>query len=563
MKKMGIRIFYLALLCLSASISWGSNRSSQTGGQKNAETRKALSDAGYYNALFAKTSIDSNDIRLQYAKLAYDAAVNSHNNYEKAKALLNMGVAYNHQNRYNLAMESYLMAKGIADSISSPELSASVFRNIGKLYLDMRNTQLARDFYLRALNVKATVPESQNLAETLNGLALVSWLSGNLDTALNYLQRTVAISVKLKDYEGILKAYNNMGIVYHEKKEYAASLSWLFKALNISESRHDRWMSAEICNNIGEASISIGNYKQAEMYLAKARGYAEPLKASLLIADNYRYMARLYSRTGKYELAYSYLERFHNLDDSLFNRNNYTIISELTSVFELEKKEQSILLQKQQIELLKQKKRNDNLFAIILVVIILFMLLITGIIMNRQKRINARNRLLLEKDSQLLDAQELLVEREKEEKKRLIQELDNKNRFLIDFALYIGMKNEFLLNLREQLKKLLNKQGASTEIKDIIFQLNQNLRYNREVVDLQKNVEKVNFEFIQKLMERFPNLNENEKHLVILLRLKFTSKEIADIRAVSVKAVEISRYRLKKKMNIDDNDNLVTFIQKI
>jgi DNA-binding CsgD family transcriptional regulator len=47
------------------------------------------------------------------------------------------------------------------------------------------------------------------------------------------------------------------------------------------------------------------------------------------------------------------------------------------------------------------------------------------------------------------------------------------------------------------------------------------------------------------------------------LRLKFTSKEIADIRAVSVKAVEISRYRLKKKMNIDDNDNLVTFIQKI
>jgi tetratricopeptide (TPR) repeat protein len=354
-----------------------------------------------------------------------------------------------------------------------------------------------------------------------------------------------------------------MGIVYHEKKEYAASLSWLFKALEISESRHNKWMSAEICNNIGEASISIGNYKQAEMYLAKARGYAEPLKASLLIADNYRYMARLYSRTGKYELAYSYLERFHALDDSLFNRNNYTIISELTSVFELEKKEQSILLQKQQIELLKQKKRNDNLLAIILIVIILFMLLITGIIINRQKRINARNRLLLEKDAQILKTQEMLVEREKEEKKRLIQELDNKNRFLIDFALYIGMKNEFLLNLREQLKKLLNKQGASPEIKDIIFQLNQNLRYNREVVDLQKNVEKVNFEFIQTLMERFPNLNENEKHLVILLRLKFTSKEIADIRAVSVKAVEISRYRLKKKMNIDDNENLVTFIQKI
>jgi tetratricopeptide (TPR) repeat protein len=560
---MGTRLFYLALLCLSSVFTWGSNHSSLTGGRTKTKSQKTLHDAVYYNSLFTKTSIDSNDIRLQYAKLAYDAAVNSHNNYEKAKSLMNMGISYNHQYRYNLAMESYLKAMGIADSIVSPELSASVFHNMGQLYLDMRNTQLAREFFLHALSVRKKSSESRNLAETLNGMALVSWLSGNLDTALNYLQRTVAISVKLKDYEGISKAFNNMGIVYHEKKEYAASLSWLFKALDISESRHDKWMSAEICNNIGEASISIGNYKQAEMYLSKARGHAEPLKASLLIADNFRYMARLYSRTGKYESAYTYLEKFHSLDDSLFNRNNYTIISELTSVFELEKKEQSILLQKQQIELLKQKKRNDNLLAIILVVIILFMLLITGIIINRQKRINARNSLLLEKDAQLLEAQELLVEKEKEEKKRLIQELDNKNRFLIDFALYIGMKNEFLLNLREQLKKLLNKQGTSPEIKDIIFQLNQNLRYNREVVDLQKNVEKVNFEFIQTLMERFPNLNENEKHLVILLRLKFTSKEIADIRAVSVKAVEISRYRLKKKMNIEDNDNLVTFIQKI
>lgn len=553
----------IALFCFSSIISWSSNRSSQLSQRKTNDSQKPLHDAGYYNSMFAKTSIDSNDIRLKYAKLAYDAAVTSHNYYEKASALLNMGIAFNHQYRYNLAMESYLKAKGIADSIGSPELSASVFHNMGQLYLDMRNTQLARDYYLRALNIRKTNNNPRYLAETLNGLALVSWLSGKLDTALVYLNQTLKIAEKLKNEEGISKAYNNIGIVYHEMKKDDVALSYLFKALAISQPRHDKWLSAEICNNIGEASISTGNYKQAELYLAKARAYAEPIKASLLIADNFRYMARLYSKTGKYELAYVYQERFHALDDSIFNRNNYTIISELTSVFELEKKEQSILLQKQQIELLKQKKTNDKLLVIILAVIIFFMLLIAWIIMNRQKRINTRNKLLLEKDEQLLVAQELLVQKEKEEKKRLIQELDNKNRFLIDFALYIGMKNEFLLNLREQLKKLLNRQGASPEIRDIIFQVNQNLRHNKEVVDLQKNVEKVNFEFIQKLMERFPGLNENEKHLVFLLRLKFTSKEIADIRAVSVKAVEISRYRLKKKMNLDDNDSLVAFIQKI
>jgi len=560
---MGTRLIFIALIFFSSVKAFGGNQSSIINQRTKIEYQKALHDASYFNALFSKTSIDSNDFRLQYARFAYDAAVSSHDNYQKTQSLLNMGIAYNHQYRYNLAMESFLKAKGIADSIASPELSASVFHNMGKLYLDMRNTQLARDFFLRALKVRKNSKEPQNLAQTLNGLALVSWLSGNLDTALIYLQETLKISEKLRNEEGISRAYNNIGIVYHEKKQDVTALSFLFKALAISESKHDKWQAAETCNNIGEASISIGDYKQADMYLAKARVYAEPIKASLLLADNYRYMARMYSRTGKYELAYSYFERFHNLEDSLFNRNNYTIISELSSLFELEKKEQSILLQRQQIELLEQKKRNDNLLKIILVGIILFMLLITGVIINRQKRINARNKLLFEKDEQIQKAQSRLVEKEKEAKNRLILELDNKNRFLIDFALYIGMKNEFLLNLREQLKKLINKQGSSNEIKDIIFQLNQNLRYNREVVDLQKNVEKVNFAFIQTLMESFPFLTENEKHLVILLRLKFTSKEIADIRAVSIKAVEISRYRLKKRMNLDDNENLVTFIQKI
>ena len=559
----GTHLVCIAFLCLVPGISKGISQHSKAGGQDKPGKKEHINTAEFYNSRFEATSIDSNDIRLQYAASALQAATASRNYYEKARALLNLGIAYNHQYRYNKAMESFLKAKSIADSIGSSELSSSFFHNMGQLYLDMRNTQLARDYYLRALNVRKTDENPRYLAETLNGLALVSWLSGKLDTALVYLQQTLKIAEALKNAEGVSKAYNNIGIVYHEKKKDATALSYLFKALAITEPRHDKWLSAEICNNIGEASISMGNYNQAEFYLTKARNYAEPIKASLLIADNFRYMARLYSATGKFGMAYAYLEKFHALDDSIFNRNNYTIISELTSVFELEKKEQSILLQKQQIELLKQKKTNDKLLSVILAVVLLFMLLITWLIINRQKRINARNKLLLLKDEQLLAAQELLVEKEKEEKKRLIQELDNKNRFLIDFALYIGMKNEFLLNLREQLKKLLNRQGASPEIRDVIFQLNQNLRHNKEVVDLQKNVEKVNFEFIQKLVERFPNLNENEKHLVFLLRLKFTSKEIADIRAVSVKAVEISRYRLKKKMNIDDNDSLVAFIQKI
>src|SRR5690606_19442512 len=144
------------------------------------------------------------------------------------------------------------------------------------------------------------------------------------------------------------------------------SLSYLLRSLAISEEQNDMWSVAEACNNIGEVSISMGDYQQAERYLTKARTIADKMDASLLLTDNYRYMARLYKKTGRFEKALNYSEMFQNLNDSLFNRNTYTIISELTSLFEIEKREQSILVQNQKIEILQAKRKNDQLLKIIL-----------------------------------------------------------------------------------------------------------------------------------------------------------------------------------------------------
>lgn len=507
---------------------------------------------------------DSFNFRPQYSDRRLDEVMKTDSDsINRAKALISKGSEYTGQYCYNLAMESFLEAKHIAESVDSPELLANVYHVIGRLYLEMRNTDLAYSYLYRALEIREKYGRTEETASSMNSLALVLWLQGKLDTALTCLFNTLEIEKAHQNKDGISRAYNNIGIVFHEKKEYETSLSYLLRSLAISEEQNDMWSVAEACNNIGEVSISMGDYQQAERYLTKARAIADKMDASLLLTDNYRYMARLYKKTGRFEKALNYSEMFQNLNDSLFNRNTYTIISELTSLFEIEKREQSILVQNQKIEILQAKRKNDQLLKIILAGVIFFLVTTAVIIINRQRRIEARNRLLIEKDRLIQETQAMLMANEKSEKDRLANELEVKNRFLIDFALYIGMKNEFLTSIRDEIRKSLKKPENPQSFKHLLYQINQNLRYNKELFDLQKNVEKVNFEFIQKLMERFPGLTENERHLAILLRLNFSTKEIADLRAVSVKAVEMSRYRLRKRMGLDDKEHLTHYIQGI
>ena len=66
-----------------------------------------------------------------------------------------------------------------------------------------------------------------------------------------------------------------------------------------------------------------------------------------------------------------------------------------------------------------------------------------------------------------------------------------------------------------------------------------------------------------RLAERFPDLTEQEKRLVTLLRLGFSSKYISSLMNVSPKSVEIGRYRLRRKLKLTKGDNLVNFLKSI
>ena len=90
----------------------------------------------------------------------------------------------------------------------------------------------------------------------------------------------------------------------------------------------------------------------------------------------------------------------------------------------------------------------------------------------------------------------------------------------------------------------------------------QNLQIQKDLDEFQKTMHEVSEDFAKKLKTRFPNLTKNEERLCTMLKLNLSSKEIAALNNSTIRAVEMGRYRLRKKLNLNQEQNMIDFLQE-
>jgi DNA-binding CsgD family transcriptional regulator len=148
----------------------------------------------------------------------------------------------------------------------------------------------------------------------------------------------------------------------------------------------------------------------------------------------------------------------------------------------------------------------------------------------------------------------------------LEKELDFKSYELMLTMRYLILKNNILGDLQKQIDAI-KEQSSKYPIKNlknmekIIGQGlgTQNLKWENAMKSLKFSQQG----FFKEIKERYPNLTPHDLRLCSYLRLNFNSKEIAQLLNISARSVEISRYRLRKKLNLKHNDNLFDFLLRI
>lgn len=138
----------------------------------------------------------------------------------------------------------------------------------------------------------------------------------------------------------------------------------------------------------------------------------------------------------------------------------------------------------------------------------------------------------------------------------LRQEIESKNRELAVSTMSIIKKNEFLNAIKEQLKKVSN----TPEIRSVIRTIDQNINNEEDWEFFESAFNNADQDFLQNVKKRHPDLTPNDLKLCAYLRLNLSSKEIAPLLNISVRSVEVKRYRLRKKMGLDHEDSLTSYI---
>jgi DNA-binding CsgD family transcriptional regulator len=131
--------------------------------------------------------------------------------------------------------------------------------------------------------------------------------------------------------------------------------------------------------------------------------------------------------------------------------------------------------------------------------------------------------------------------------------------------MHLVQKGELLANIKEEmtrLKKSYNGTQPPEDFKKILRVLNEENQMDKDWEQFAIHFDKVHRDFLRSLKQKFSNLSAHELKLSAYLRMNLSSKEIAQLEHISVRGVEISRYRLRKKLQIPTETNLFEFLME-
>jgi ligand-binding sensor domain-containing protein/DNA-binding CsgD family transcriptional regulator len=149
---------------------------------------------------------------------------------------------------------------------------------------------------------------------------------------------------------------------------------------------------------------------------------------------------------------------------------------------------------------------------------------------------------------------------------KLEAEIGFKNSELASSAMHLVKKGELIAKMKAELghvMKSIDKPQTATELKKMIKALSDEDNMDQEWENFTKHFDKVHSDFVVSLKEKHPAITPNEVKLCAYLRMNLSTKEMAQLMNISVRGVEISRYRLRKKLGIASETSLFDYLMKI
>ena len=194
------------------------------------------------------------------------------------------------------------------------------------------------------------------------------------------------------------------------------------------------------------------------------------------------------------------------------------------------------------------------------------------LVRNKIHKENEKTILREQRTNQLLqlEIEQLKLQKDKEkvekDKEHLEKDIIQKSKELANYTMLLVNKKNFFNALQDDLKELKNivkNRNSKQKILEIFQKLHQNKIDEEYFKVFDENFEKVHQNFFNNLKENAPTLSKKEIRLSAFIKMGLTNKEIAPLLNISTRGVETARYRLRKKLNLDQDDKLMEFFDSL
>lgn len=538
----------LLLLCMQAVVSTALPEANGSAVNKLIHTRTLI-----------KQNPDAAFLQI---KRLLNEAIDDDDKYVEAICREQIGEVYYHQAAYSQALDNFFKAEKLFRNESHQSELANTLIRIGEIYYYNRQYPIALEAFEESLGIYALLGDHQGMADAYGHIGQTYEKSENYEDAMRFQNLALIELNQTGDQSGVAKIYENIGSIHEDKLQLDSALHYFLLALAFTERNHDQMAKIEIINNLGDVYRKTGNYAEALKHTRDAAKLANDLNEHYQLASAYRDLSRTFALMGQNDSAYYYSEAGRDIFVEIFSEDNKKQLSILQTLFELEQKDDEII----------QLEKNRKLYTILAVGALLIIILIACLgasIISRQRLKLLNEQKLNEKNNILYEAQKKAMEVDIRNKQLIEQnlkaELELKSKELTGHTLHIIQKNQLLEEVKSKLNSMVkdDKRDQRKELKSVISLINFSNSQDKNWDDFRIVFERVHETFFDSLKRHNDTLTASDLRLAALLKINLSSADIATMLGISQDSLRISRYRLRKKLNLGEGESLGSFIQRI
>ena len=466
---------------------------------------------------------------------------------------INIGNIFFNQGQYQKALERYELSMSYFSQLDSllPKIRglSTTYNNIALVHIELQNYNIALENINKAYNLREKYNFNPiDIAHSFKSLSELYYIWNMQDKGNLYLAKTDSINrviqeqklSKYKDFDELVfkLSENYLGNCYEYKGEYLSN-----------QKRYDQALVAynKASSYYGEFTfqkVSLIN-KKANVYymLAEYENCLKAVEECILLSKEQNLQKQIEIALELKIKALNMLglsSKIELLVEEILENKDYRYSIQVSQLLSGLESKNEILIKKREIEEQKQKNSRIVFISIIVILILAFTL---AYFLSRKV---------------YLDKQMIIASQNEKIAK---SELEHKKRELAAISTNIVQENEQVSNILKDLKyysSLLKSEKDRNSFSPLIKSINRLLSEKRKE-DLYSDQFNAAYPgYLEYLTRTYPDLTTADLKLCTFLRMNLNTKEIADIMGLSVRSIESRRYRLRKKLNLSKEEDLVS-----